>query len=177
MKLALSLSVGLVLASAVATAQGQTARQQGAHVHGTTTVDVGLDGTVLQVALDAPAINMLGFEHPPHDALQSRQVADVLAAMRDPVSWLAPAGNAACVLTHSSVQAQGLDATVATRGHADIDARYDYRCSQPERLDHIDIHLTDRYPATHRLVVNIVLPQKQDRQELGQGEYRVMLAP
>src|ERR1700754_4558468 len=98
MKLVLLLSVGLALASAPVAANTQTVRQQGAHVHGTTTVDVGLDGTVLQVVLDAPAINMLGFEHPPHDALQSRQVADVLASMRDPASWLAPAGNAACVL-------------------------------------------------------------------------------
>lgn len=177
MKLALSLIVGLALASAMAAAHAQTVRQQGVHVHGTTTVDVGLDGTVLQVVLDAPAINMLGFEHPPHDGQQDKQVADVLAAMRDPAPWLIPAGAAACVLTHSSVQAPGLDAAVATQGHADIDARYDYRCTQPDRLDHIDIHLADRYPATHRLVVNIVLPQKQDRQELGQGQYRVMLAP
>ena len=177
MKLALSLTVGLALASAVAVAHAQTVRQQGAHVHGTSTVDVGLDGTVLQVVLDAPAVNMLGFEHPPHDGQQSKQVSDVLAAMRDPAPWLIPADAAACVLTHSSVQARGLDAAVATQGHADIDARYDYRCNQPDRLDHIDIHLADRYPATHRLVVNIVLPQKQDRQELGQGEYRVMLAP
>lgn len=177
MKIALSLTAGLVLASALVAIQAQTVRQQGAHVHGTTTVDVGLDGTVLQVALDAPAINMLGFEHPPHDKQQSMQAADVLAAMRDPAPWLIPARAAACVLTHGSVQALGLDAAVASQGHADIDARYDYRCTQPNRLDHIDIHLADRYPATRRLVINIVLPQKQDRQELGPGEYRVMLAP
>jgi hypothetical protein len=176
-KLALSLSVGLALASALLPANAQTARQQGAHVHGTTTVDVGLDGTVLQVALDAPAINMLGFEHPPHDAQESKQVSDVLAAMRNPAAWLIPAGAAGCVLIHSSVQAPGLDPAAGTQGHVDIDARYDYRCTQPDRLDHIDIHLADRYPATHRLVVNIVLPQKQDQRELGQGEYRVMLAP
>jgi Protein of unknown function (DUF2796) len=177
MKLVLLLSVGLALASAPVAANAQTVRQQGAHVHGTTTVDVGLDGTVLQVVLDAPAINMLGFEHPPHDEQQSKQVADVLAAMRDPAPWLIPADAAVCVLTHSSVQARGLDATAPMQGHADIDARYDYRCKQPDKLDHVDIHLADRYPATHRLVVNIVLPQKQDRRELGQGEYRVMLAP
>lgn len=177
MKLVLSLTVGVVLASVLVPARAETVRQQEAHVHGTTTVDVGLDATVLQVVLDAPAINMLGFEHPPHDGQQSKQVADVLATMRDPAPWLIPASAAACVLTHSSVQARGLDPAVATQGHADIDARYDYRCTQPDRLDHIDIHLTDRYPATHHLVVNIVLPQKQDRQELGQGEYRVMLAP
>jgi hypothetical protein len=177
MKLALSLTAGLALASALVATHAQTVRQQGAHVHGTTTVDVGLDGTVLQVVLEAPAINMLGFEHPPHDEQQSKQVADVLAAMRNPAPWLIPAVAASCVLTDSSVQSHGLDAAVTAQGHADIDARYDYRCTQPDRLDHVDIHLADRYPATHRLVVNIVLPQKQDRQELGQGEYRVMLAP
>ena len=178
MKLVLPLSAGLlVLVSALSVAQAQTVRQQGAHVHGTTTVDIGLDGTVLQVALDAPAINMLGFEHPPHDDQQGKQVAEVLAAMRDPGPWLIPAVAASCVLTHGSVQANGLDASATTQGHADIDARYDYRCAHPDRLDHIDVHLSDRYPATHRLMVNIVLPQKQDRQELGQGEYRVLLAP
>lgn len=168
-------TLGLLLA--IQPALAQAPRRMAAHVHGVTAVDIGLEGSTLQIALDAPAVNMLGFEHPPHNETESKQIEAVLASLHAPAPWLQPATAARCVLTDSSVQANGLSATAPTAGHADIDARYSYRCAEPGRLDHIDIHLADHYPATHSLAVDIVLPQKQQRQELGQGEFRVMLAP
>ncbi|HEY9132374.1 MAG TPA: DUF2796 domain-containing protein [Dyella sp.] len=168
-------ALGLLLA--IQPVLAQAPRRLGVHVHGVTAVDIGLEGSTLQVTLDAPAINMLGFEHPPHNDTESKQIEAVLASLHVPAPWLEPATAARCVLADSRIQASGLSASAPSVGHADIDARYSFRCAEPGRLDHIDIHLADRYPATHGLAVDIVLPQKQERQELGQGEFRVMLAP
>ena len=39
--------------------------QLGAHVHGKVVVNLALEGNTLRVELDAPAINVVGFEHAP----------------------------------------------------------------------------------------------------------------
>ena len=161
----------------VVAAQAQVVRQLGPHVHGVTTVDIALDGDVLDVAVSAPAINMLGFERPPQTAQERDHLARVLSAWRQPAGWLQPADAAACALTTATVQPHGLDADQPHTGHADIDAHYRYRCSASGHLDHLDLHLTDRYPATHRVVVNLVLPDRQAQLSLEGDQFRVPLAP
>ncbi|TNY26441.1 hypothetical protein BV497_08845 [Fulvimonas soli] len=175
-------AAALLLVAASMPADGvraQTLRQHGPHVHGIATVDVALDGPALQIAVEAPGANLVGFEHPPHDAQERARLEAVLAALRAPSGWLSPAPGADCRLLDADVQPHGYDAPPADGGdaHADIDARYDYRCATPEALAYIDIRLADRYPATRQVVVNLVLPQRQDRQVLGPGDHRVALAP
>jgi len=42
-------------------------RQHDAHVHGAGALNVALEGKVLAIELRTPAINIVGFEHPPRD--------------------------------------------------------------------------------------------------------------
>jgi hypothetical protein len=168
-----------LLVAVAAPTPAQVVRQYGPHVHGITTLDIALDRQALQIALAAPGINMVGFEHPPHDAREKQQLDAALAALEAPGSWLQPAKAADCRLLDAHVEPHGFAAASPSAGHehADIDARYDYRCDAPDALDHIDVHLTDRYPATHQVIANLVLPQRQDRQVLGPGDYRIVLSP
>lgn len=170
----------LFIALAPDNTHAQALRQHSPHVHGTTTVDIALEEDDLQIAVTAPGANMIGFEHPPHDATERHQLATVLSALRSPTAWLRPAEPARCTLQDTAVLAHGYNEGSGLTGnpeHAHIEARYDYRCAVPGKLDHVDIHLADRYPATRRVVVDMILPGRQDRRELGPGEYRVSLAP
>lgn len=171
-------TVALAIAMA-GPAPAQVVRQHGPHVHGITTLDIALDRGALQIALNMPGTNMVGFEHPPHDAREKQQLDGALAALNAPGEWLHPAKAAACRLLDAHVEPHGFDGAPASGAHehADIDASYDYRCDEPGALDHIDVHLTDRYPGTHQVIANLVLPQRQDRQVLGPGDYRVVLSP
>ncbi|WP_243041271.1 ZrgA family zinc uptake protein [Dyella sedimenti] len=157
----------------------QTLRQSAPHVHGITHVTIALENQDLQVELEAPGINVVGFEHPPGDAQQQAQLKAALALLGKPQDWMQPADAAQCRLADAQVTPHGYDTTQTEGGHehADVDARYDYRCAAPDALAHIDIHLAERFPATHQLVVDLVLPQREDRQVLEAGSYRVRLAP
>lgn len=170
----------LVSALPPTTAHALAARQHGPHVHGTTTVDIALEEGELQITVMAPGANMVGFEHPPHDVAEHQQLETVLESLRAPAAWLRPADQAQCTVLDVAVQVNGYDEKAVhpdDAGHAHIEARYRYRCIQSDVLDHIDIHLADRYPGTRRVVVNVVLPGSQIRRELGVDEYRVELAP
>lgn len=173
-----SATVALLIVMAAPTS-AQVVRQHGPHVHGITTLDIALDRQTLQIALSAPGANMVGFEHPPHDAGEKQRLGAVLATLGAPGDWLHPAKAADCRLLDAHVEPHGFSAASSSAGpeHADVDARYDYRCDKPDALDHIDVHLTDRYPATHQVIANLVLPQRQDRQVLGPGDYRIVLSP
>lgn len=175
----LTLATLALLIATATPALAQVVRQHGPHVHGITTLDIALDQQTLQISLNTPGTNMVGFEHPPHDAHEKQQLEAVLAALHAPDGWLRPAAAADCRLLDAHVEPHGFDDAPSSTAHehADIDARYDYRCDEPDALDHIDVHLTDRYPATHQVIANLVLPQRQDRQVLGPGDYRIVLSP
>ena len=49
-------------------------RQHGAHVHGTTTIDIASDGKLLSFKFEMPGVNAVGYEHPPHSAEERAQL-------------------------------------------------------------------------------------------------------
>ena len=172
------LVTALLLAS-ITPALAQIERQHGAHVHGTSIVDIALDGKTLAIHLDAPGVNLLGFEHAPRDAAERATVAAVLKDLKAPSLWLQPATAAACGLIDAKVASKGLDndtpATTAAADnhdagnaetHADFDADYTFECSQPDKLDTIDIQLVKRYAGTKIITLNIASPAGQISVEL-----------
>ncbi|TXR51352.1 ZrgA family zinc uptake protein [Reinekea thalattae] len=65
----------ITLASAIAlatlnVAQAETERQHGAHVHGAAKLLIAQEGDHLQVVLESPAYNLIGFEHMPENEEQ-----------------------------------------------------------------------------------------------------------
>jgi len=50
-------------------------RQYKTHVHGAGILNWVMEGQRLQVSLKSPVINMLGFEHEPHDDSEKQQLA------------------------------------------------------------------------------------------------------
>jgi hypothetical protein len=159
---------------AAAPAHAQIQRQHGPHVHGTTTVDIGLDGSQLEVDVDGPGANFAGFEHAPRDADERRRLDDALAAMRAPDGWLRLPAAAGCRLTASHVADP---TTPHADGHADMEADYHYACASVQALDHLDLGLAQRFPLTRKIVVNLALPGGQGQQVLEGGQQRVTLAP
>ncbi len=167
------LAAGL-LAAAPGGVHAQIQRQHGPHVHGTTTVAIGLDGDQLEVEVDGPGANFAGFEHAPHDAGERQRLDDALAAMHAPDSWLRLPAAAGCRLSASQVADPS---TPHPDGHADMEASYHYTCTRVQALDHLDLGLAARFPLTHKVVVNLVLPGGQGQQVLENGQQRVELAP
>ncbi len=67
----------LLLATLAPVAQAEEFEQHAAHEHGKVTVNVAVDGATLTAELDAPAINVVGFEHAPRDAAESARIEAV----------------------------------------------------------------------------------------------------
>lgn len=178
------------LVAAAADPQSAGFQQRGSHEHGAVVVNVAVEGTTLSVAIESPAINIVGFERAPRDAAEKARVA---AADR----WLASGAGivgvpAAAGCSRTSVEyrppklgdggAHDHDHEHGAKGepaeeeaHADYDARFVYTCTNPGALAWLDLWLAQRLLSVESIEVNLVVPGGQSQRRLAAGQTRVPL--
>jgi hypothetical protein len=159
-------------------------RHRGPHVHGEATLNIGMDGALLLVSLEAPGMSLLGFEHPLHDDAERAAYNKALVTLKS-AKWLSLPEGAACVLDSTDVLPHGFDlkGDAARPGekpgaheHADFDATYRYTCHAPLALHDLDVRLFDAFPDLHKVNVELVLPNREGSQVLMPGSTLVPLS-
>ncbi|WP_432472524.1 DUF2796 domain-containing protein [Amphritea sp. HPY] len=64
-------------------------RQHDSHEHGAATMLLAIEGDEMQLRIESPAANLLGFEHAPETAEQHQQLAQTVALLRNSESVIA----------------------------------------------------------------------------------------
>ena len=150
-------------ALAVLAMAGSPLSRAGVHEHGVVKLDVAVDGSVLTLQLEAPLDSLLGFEHRPRTEAQ-RQAADaVLKRFNDGASLFQPSKAALCTLSKSTIDAQAMQPDPAAKPgeHADLDASFEFRCAQPDKLLDIDVALFDAFKRIQRINAQVIGPKGQ----------------
>jgi hypothetical protein len=140
------------------------------HVHGAVTFNVAVEGNVLSLEIDAPAINVLGFEKSPRNDAERQAVASVdawLSAGRDIAGVPRAAG---CRLQSATYEAPKLGS-----GHADYRPRYAFRCDNPAALEWVELWALRRFKNVEKAEVNVISATMQRQATLAPGSLRVSL--
>ena len=177
-------AVGMCLAVATQTVNAHEHREHGAHVHGIGQLNVVLDGSTLEIELDSPAMNLVGFEHAPRSKAEHEQRDIAIARLREAGLLFVLPAPAACRLESVEVAEEGAGhegeaehhhehGDGAEQHHSDINAHYRFHCAEPARLDGIDVRLFELFPATHELEVQYIAPNGQGAAELTADEHRL----
>ena len=95
LRLALAV-VPLLVASTVLAASKGEYREHDAHEHGHGALDIVVEGAKLVVERRIPAVNVVGFEHEPHDDHEREAVRQALLPFKDAASVLVPSPEAMC---------------------------------------------------------------------------------
>lgn len=154
----------------------------GAHEHGVAQLNVALDANTLEVEFESPAMNIVGFEHAATSEADKATVAKARSQLEQPLALLGlAAGN--CSLTntelesplfsgehqhdeaehHHDDEAEGEH----EHQHSEIHAHYTFTCKQPETLKQLDLsELFKRFPATHKIQVQLISSNGQQSSEL-----------
>jgi hypothetical protein len=146
----------------------------GAHEHGVASLNVALDGQILEIQLQSPAMNLVGFEH---DAISDADKAKVAAArqhLEQPQALFALPIEAKCALQESQLESPLLeDAEHAEHehgdehDHSDIDASYRFACAHAEALKTLELgSFFGTFPGTEKLEVQLIGPGGQQGAEL-----------
>jgi hypothetical protein len=150
----------------------QEHEQYAAHMHGEANLLVALEGDLLEIELDSPAINIVGFEHNPRDPGQEQIIQQAAAQLRQPDRLFTLPAAAGCVVEGVELHFPQSETPAAgdagedhpDEAHQDIEARY--RCTAAARLKQITLNLFDLFPATAEVEAQVISHGGQRQLEL-----------
>jgi hypothetical protein len=163
----------LILSALLAAAPALAADK--AHQHGAARLEITLDGGALQIALDSPAENLLGFEHAARTDAQKKTVARVEQQLKQPAQLFTPVVAADCQAGTTRVEIK-LPPPGSKETHSEIEAEWRWQCAQPAALAHLDVGLFKAFPRLKELRVQIVTAQGQKAAILKPGAARLKIA-
>ena len=161
-------------------------RHAGTHEHGVARLDLAQEGAQIDLHLESPAMNLLGYEHMPSSDADRQVLEQTLAQLRAADQLFRFDAQAQCrligaaistplagesgtdAMPHDTREEPGHDGDHAGdhEGHADIDADYRFECARPDELRRLSLDLFQRFPAMQRLLVQFVTDQRQGGAEL-----------
>ncbi|GGK58476.1 DUF2796 domain-containing protein [Amphritea balenae] len=105
-------------------------RQHDSHEHGAATLLLAVEGNELQLRIESPAANFLGFEHAPETAEQHQQLEQTVALLRDSKSVISLPEAADC-----RTEMTGVRHSLEDEEHED-DHSHDDEHQHDEHSDH-----------------------------------------
>ncbi len=154
----------------------------GAHEHGVGRVNAVLDGQALELELESPAMNLVGFEHVATSAADKAKVAAARKQLENPLALFNLPKAAGCVVSSQALnsplfgdkpQADHDEDDHATDGkgaaahehhhdHSEIHAHYQFTCATPTALGNLDLsQVFKTFPATQKIQVQLIGPSGQ----------------
>ncbi|OII56370.1 zinc-binding protein [Pseudomonas putida] len=144
----------------------------GAHEHGVAKLNAVLDGNTLELELDSPAMNLVGFEHAANSEADKAKVAAVRQQLEQPLKLFGLPAAAGCKEDQQELESPLFgDAPKADddddkhehqQQHSDIGAHYQLTCANPDKLTQVDLApLFKAFPATEKINVQLIGPNGQ----------------
>ncbi len=153
----------------------------GAHEHGVGRLNAVLDGQALELELDSPAMNLVGFEHLATSAADKAKVAAVHKQLENPLALFNLPKAAGCVVSSQELnsplfgdkpEAEHDDddddhdakdgAHEHHHDHSEIHAHYQFTCATPTALSNLDLsQVFKTFPATQKIQVQLIGPSGQ----------------
>ncbi|MFJ3484519.1 DUF2796 domain-containing protein [Pseudomonas sp. NPDC090202] len=139
----------------------------GAHVHGVARLDLALDGRTLELELDTPAMNIVGFEHAATTDADKMTLALAKETLLKPHGLFNIPEAAQCSVVKARVESplygdKDEDGDAHEHEHSEIHGHYQFTCGVPAVLNKLDLtQLFKSFPATQTIQVQLVTPKRQ----------------
>lgn len=153
----------------------------GTHEHGVARLDAALDGAVLELQLQSPAMNLVGFEHAASSPADKAQVAAARKTLEQPLALFQLDAAAQCKVTAQTLESPlfGDQPALAQHddddddhdhaageahehAHSEIHAHYQLTCAKPEALRSLGLApLFKAFPATRVVQLQVIAPSGQ----------------
>lgn len=179
------------------------AQESGAHVHGRAALEVAIDGAGVQINLNSPLDNLLGFERAPQNkkelqavelmalklqqaenlfiftsAAQCRvQSTNLSSSLLSPDLLTPPfnSGKSADKNTDKNSSASRAPSVSATLAdaHGELEATWHFQCVQPQALQGLEVRLFKVFPGLQRLDAAVAAPRGQSSARLSPQSTRL----
>lgn len=151
----------------------------GAHEHGVARLNAVLDGQALELELESPAMNLVGFEHAPSTDADKAKVAAARKQLEQPLALFNLPSAAGCSVAKQELESplfgdqpaadhdddeheETNDGHAHHHEHSEIHAHYQFTCTQPGALKDLDLaQVFKTFPATQKIQVQLISPSGQ----------------
>jgi hypothetical protein len=154
----------------------------GAHAPGVRRLNAALDGQTLELELESPAMNLVGFEHVATSDADKAKVAAAKVKLENPLVLFNLPKAAGCKVAtqelesplfgdkpddHDDHDEADKDGHEHHHDHSEIHAHYQFSCSAPGALKTLDLaNLFNTFPATQKIQVQLISPSGQQGVEV-----------
>ncbi|SDV11709.1 DUF2796 domain-containing protein [Pseudomonas mucidolens] len=154
----------------------------GAHEHGVGHLNAVLEGQSLELELESPAMNLVGFEHQATTDADKAKVVAARKQLEQPLVLFSLPQAAGCVISTQELNSplfgdkpdadhdhddhatdgKGAAAEEPHHDHSEIHAHYQFTCATPTALKNLDLaNLFKTFPATRKIQVQLIGPSGQ----------------
>ncbi|NUT75705.1 DUF2796 domain-containing protein [Pseudomonas sp. C1C7] len=152
----------------------------GAHEHGVGRLNAALDGQTLELELDSPAMNLVGFEHAATTDADKAKVVAARSQLENPLALFSLPKAAGCVVASQELNSplfgdkpdadddHDEDAKDEHHhDHSEIHAHYSFTCATAAALKTLDLaNIFNTFPATQKIQVQLISPNGQQGVEV-----------
>ena len=154
----------------------------GAHEHGVGRLNAALDGQTLELELESPAMNLVGFEHAATTDADKAKVAAARAQLEKPLALFNLPAAAGCKVVSQELESPlfgdkpdaddhdddaGKDSHEHHHDHSEIHAHYQFSCATPGALKTLDlVTVFSTFPATQKIQVQLISASGQQGTEV-----------
>ncbi|AWY41432.1 DUF2796 domain-containing protein [Pseudomonas putida] len=154
----------------------------GAHEHGVGRLNAALDGQSLELELESPAMNLVGFEHAATSEADKAKVVAARTELENPLALFNLPKAAGCVVSDQELNSplfgdkpdadDDHDHDEDAKGehhhdHSEIHAHYHFTCATPDALKTLDLaNIFNTFPATQKIQVQLIGPNGQQGVEV-----------
>lgn len=192
MKASTLVALAITAAAAAPSFAEEAHRELGAHVHGRGTLNIAVETTRVSIELEAPGMDIVGFEHEASSAEQKAAVTKAKGALGDPLSLFKLPAAASCKLAEAKTEVEAEGAHDHDHDHGDKDDKhadhdhdhddgddhdghaghtafhvtYAIDCAKPENLTSITFDYFKAFAGAKALDVSVVTDKAQNKFEV-----------
>ena len=146
------------------------------HQHGVGQLNVAIQGDHVEIELETPGADIVGFEHPPRTAEQKKAVQDAATILRNGSAIFVFPAAARCKLEKTKVESGLLEDNHETHEekhhgekhkeeiHAEFHALYHFSCKNP--ASYTDLQYFEAFPHAKALLARTITAKGQRKQRL-----------
>ena len=141
-------------------------REAGFHQHGVAEMTLVLEEGLLNLGLNLPSVDVLGFERAAATEQEQQQLDRAIADLRNPDKVLTLTPEARCELTDALVESALLQPDMPAADHFDFMVYYEFTCRQPEQLSSARAKLFELYPGINKVRFAWIIDARQGLETL-----------
>ena len=125
-------------------------RQLESHEHGVSTLKIALENQILEMELEAPANDIVGFEHAPENKSEKAAIAQALLILKSKPGIFKFSSAANCNIKDVSGEFE------VEKNHAGFHIIWKIKCLNPERIKNLETAFFQKFPKANEIEVEIV---------------------